>query len=61
MGVGARWGSGGSDGGQGADGGEVISKHPLGTVWHETTLTSHQSGIIRSLIFSFISSNVPFC
>ena len=29
----------------------VVSKYPSGTVWHETTLTSHQSGILYSLIF----------
>ena len=40
----------GQMGGRGPDGG-VISKHPLGTVWHETTLMSHQSGILHSLIF----------
>ena len=50
----------GPDGGAGGQMG-VINKHPLGTVWHKTILTSLQSGIIRSLIFSFISSNVPFC
>ena len=50
--------------GQGADGGRepdgvgqmgVISKHPLGTAWHETTLMSHRSGILHSL--SFIHTN----
>ena len=33
----------------------VISKHPLGTVWHETILTSHQSGILHSLIFELLT------
>ena len=29
----------------------IISKHPLATVWYGTTLTSHQSEILHSLIF----------
>ena len=43
-------GGGARMGGWGPDGG-MISKHPLGIVWHETTLTSHQSGILHSLSF----------
>ena len=41
--VGARWGTHGPDGGWGAGDGVIklgkliISKHSLGTVWHETT------------------------
>ena len=47
-------GSGGGGGGRGEQGGRwgVISKYPPGTVWHETTLTSHQRGILHSLIFT---------
>ena len=41
MGSGCRWG--------------VISKHPLGTVWHETTLMSHQSEIIYFLILFIVA------
>ena len=26
-----------------------------GTVWHETTLMSHQSGILHFMIFNFIT------
>ena len=46
--------------GKGADRGKqgvtwrVISKCPLGTVRLETTLTSYQSGILHSLIFSIV-------
>ena len=34
----------------------VISKHPQGTVSHETTTTSYQSGILHSLIFWYFGS-----
>ena len=65
-----RWGSGGQIEGwgswgqigkqgvvrmQGPEREGVISKYPPGTVWHETTLTSHQSGILHSVIFLFIN------
>ena len=46
MGAGGRWGMWGQM--------RVISKHPLGTVWHEKTLTSHQSGILHPLILLII-------
>ena len=46
--MGARLGGQGS---RGPDYDGVISKHPLDTVWHGTTLTSYQSGIFHSLIF----------
>ena len=55
MGGGYRWwGSRGQMGVGGQMG--VISKHPPGTVWHETTLTSHQSGILHFLIFAEYSA-----
>ena len=42
-------------------GGGVISKHPPGTVWHETTLTSHKSGILHSLIFTYSTGASSSC
>ena len=44
---------------------QTISKHTHGTVWHQRTLTSHQSEILHSLIFLWSNkrefTTFPFC
>ena len=55
-GVGPHWESG-----AGAQiGGRGIGCQIEGAVWHETTLTSHQSGILHSSIFTVVPAEPTF-